>query len=199
MLANFTRVKQVTPVSEHDSAISNVEWLTSLLMQVKAEALEERHESIRPRSSQFDLSDSLRMRIVESLLSSTRLQEVCTSPLSIASLLRHTSLISMLGQDIGNGLDLSVGALVDTLPALAELSLLLQACDDEVYNTFMHPVHGYVVLLRQRHAVQRKLESLSSYAQDCCFIANAIPQLLSSRLTTALNHIEQKYFQSYSL
>lgn len=88
---------------------------------------------------------------------------------------------------------------VDTLPAVAEIAALLEICDEEVRSTLLHPADGYAALLRQRHAIQRKLESLASYARACCSMADAIPCLMSSRLDTILGHIEQRYFQQHSL
>ncbi|EFO63155.1 Hypothetical protein GLP15_1023 [Giardia lamblia P15] len=199
MFAGSIKVKQVTPVSKDDSDVSNIEWLTSLLAHVNTGTPEKIFKTGGLNSSRDNLSDSIHSQIVESLLLNKRLQELCISPLSIASLLRHTSFISLLGQDISNQFGFSLNIPADTLPAVAEIAALLEVCDEEIHSTLLHPVHGYVVLLRQRHAVQHKLESLASYAQACCCIADAIPYLISSRLDMILNHIEQKYFQQYSL
>lgn len=199
MFADSTKVKQVALVSKDDSGVSNIEWLASLLAQVSAGAPEETSKVSRPKLFRDNSSDPIRAQIVESLLSNKRLQELCTSPLSIASLLRHTSFISLLGQDMSNQLGLSLSIPVDTLPAVAEIAALLEICDEEVRSTLLHPADGYAALLRQRHAIQRKLESLASYARACCSMADAIPCLMSSRLDTILGHIEQRYFQQHSL
>lgn len=107
MFADSTKVKQVALVSKDDSGVSNIEWLASLLAQVSAGAPEEASKVSRPKLFRDNSSDPIRAQIVESLLSNKRLQELCTSPLSIASLLRHTSFISLLGQDMSNQLGLS--------------------------------------------------------------------------------------------
>lgn len=199
MYASSTKVKQVAPVLEQNDITSNSEWLASLLPQVKMGFTEGSYEAGGSCVFRTGLSNIDRTQIIESLLSNTQLKEVCTSPLSIASLLRHTSITSLLVQEIGNGLDFPLETSADTLPAIAEISFLINICNESIYDIFLHPVYGYATLLRQRRSVQRKLESLAAYARACCSTTNTMLHTLSYRLNITLAYIEQKYFHSRSL